>query len=149
MKDPVNAMRDYKQALKIDNTYSLAYFNAANVYFHTRHFKQVSKMVEIVWYVYIILGICHHFATFQQHLHMESISLQLIQYSRACVSYHDFIDRGLLLTRKLLHQGLLVVKLKSSPWQIYSVCRNHNHKLYGVLLDSSISPKEIVNNHPI
>ena len=75
MKDPVNAMRDYKQALKIDNTYSLAYFNAANVYFHTRHFKQVSTMVEIVWYVYIILGICNHFATFQQHLHMESISL--------------------------------------------------------------------------
>lgn len=50
MKDPVNAMRDYQQALKIDNTYSLAYFNAANVYFHTRHFKQAyeyySKALE-------------------------------------------------------------------------------------------------------
>jgi hypothetical protein len=33
---------------------------------------------------------------------------QLIQYSRACGSYHDFHDRGLLLTRKLLNQGFLL-----------------------------------------
>ena len=39
---------------------------------------------------------------------------QLIQYSRACGSYQDFLDRGLLLTRKLLNQGFLLVKLKSS-----------------------------------
>jgi hypothetical protein len=35
--------------------------------------------------------------------------------------HQDFLDRGLLLTRKLLHQGFLFVKLKSSllrspPW---------------------------------
>ena len=30
---------------------------------------------------------------------------QLIRYSRACGSYQDFLDRGLLLTRKLLNQG--------------------------------------------
>ena len=34
---------------------------------------------------------------------------QLIRYSRACGSYHDFLDRGLLLTRKLLNQGFLWV----------------------------------------
>jgi hypothetical protein len=28
---------------------------------------------------------------------------QLIRYSRACGSYHDLLDRGLLLTRKLLN----------------------------------------------
>ena len=39
---------------------------------------------------------------------------QLIRYSRACGSYQDFLDRGLLLTRKLLNQGFLSVKLKSS-----------------------------------
>ena len=39
---------------------------------------------------------------------------QLIRYSRACDSYHDVLDRGLLLTRKLLNQGFLLVKLKSS-----------------------------------
>jgi hypothetical protein len=31
-------------------------------------------------------------------------------YSRACGSYQDFLDRGLLLTRKLLNQGFLLVK---------------------------------------
>ena len=29
---------------------------------------------------------------------------QLISYFRACCFYHDFLDRGLLLTRKLLDQ---------------------------------------------
>ena len=43
---------------------------------------------------------------------------QLIRYSRACGSYQDFFDRGLLLTRKLLNQGFLLVKLKSSLWKI-------------------------------
>ena len=38
---------------------------------------------------------------------------QLIRYSRACGSYHEFLDRRLLLTRKSLNQGFLVVKLKS------------------------------------
>ena len=32
---------------------------------------------------------------------------QLIRYFRACGSNHDFLDRGLLLTRKLLNQGFL------------------------------------------
>ena len=35
----------------------------------------------------------------------ESIIIsQLIQYFRACDSYHDFLDRGLLLARKLLNE---------------------------------------------
>ena len=40
-------------------------------------------------------------------------SSQLIRYFRACGSYQDFLDRGLLLTRMLLNQGFLLVKLKS------------------------------------
>jgi hypothetical protein len=39
---------------------------------------------------------------------------QLIRYSRASASYQDLFDKGLLLTRKLLNQGFLLVKLKSS-----------------------------------
>ena len=35
---------------------------------------------------------------------------QLRQYSRACGSYQDFLDRGLLLTRKLLNQWLTVME---------------------------------------
>ncbi len=42
MGDRVNAMRDYQEAIKLDPTYSLAYFNAANVYFHMRQFKQAA-----------------------------------------------------------------------------------------------------------
>ena len=49
---------------------------------------------------------------------------QLMRYSRACGSYQDFLDRGLLLTRKILNQGLLLVKLKSSLRKSY--CRHHD-----------------------
>jgi hypothetical protein len=49
---------------------------------------------------------------------------QLIRYSRACGSYQDFLDRGLLLTRKLLNQGFLFIKLKSSLRKFY--CRHHD-----------------------
>jgi hypothetical protein len=36
-----------------------------------------------------------------------------------CGSCHDFLDKGLLLTRKLLNQGNLLVKLKSSLRKFY------------------------------
>jgi hypothetical protein len=48
---------------------------------------------------------------------------QLIRYSRACGSYQDFRDRGLLLTRKLLNQEFLLVKLRSSLPMFYG---HHN-----------------------
>ena len=44
---------------------------------------------------------------------------QMIRYSRACGSYQNFLDRGLLLTRKLLNQGFLWVKLKTSLRKFY------------------------------
>ena len=40
---------------------------------------------------------------------------QLIRYSRAC----DFLDRCILLTRKLLNQGFILFKLKSSLRKFY------------------------------
>jgi len=49
---------------------------------------------------------------------------QMIRYSRACGSYQDFLDRGLLLTRKLLNQWFLLVKLKSSLRKFYG--RHHD-----------------------
>jgi hypothetical protein len=39
---------------------------------------------------------------------------QMIRYSRACGYYQNFLDRGWLLTRKVLNQGFLLVRLKSS-----------------------------------
>jgi hypothetical protein len=56
---------------------------------------------------------------------------QMIRYSRACGSYQDFLDRGLLLSRKLLSQGFLLVKLKSSLRK----CFGRHHDLidrYGI-----------------
>jgi hypothetical protein len=49
---------------------------------------------------------------------------QLIQHSRTCDSFQDCLDRGLLLTRKLLNQGFLLVKLKSSLRTFYG--RHHD-----------------------
>jgi len=43
---------------------------------------------------------------------------------RTCGTYQDFRDRGLLLTRKLLNQGFLLIKLKSSFRKFYS--RHHD-----------------------
>ena len=48
---------------------------------------------------------------------------QLIQYSRACCSYQDFLDIWLLPTLKLLSQGFLLVKLKSS---LRKLCARHH-----------------------
>jgi hypothetical protein len=89
--------------------------------------------------VYFLCNGCWNFpcthvynvATFQHHLHMEYIySSQLIRYSRACSSYQDFLDRGLLLTRKLLNQAFLLVKLKSSCRKVYG--RHHLVGRYGI-----------------
>ncbi|XP_077625369.1 tetratricopeptide repeat protein 6 [Crocuta crocuta] len=37
-----NAMKDYQAAISLNPTYSLAYFNAGNIYFHHRQFFQAS-----------------------------------------------------------------------------------------------------------
>ena len=44
---------------------------------------------------------------------------QLIRYCRVCGSYKDLLDRELLLTRKLLNQWFLLVKLKPSLRKSY------------------------------
>ena len=55
-QDHSHAMRDYQAAIKKDPTYALAYFNAANVYFHNRQFRQVSIMKNTI---YIMMKIGH------------------------------------------------------------------------------------------
>ena len=49
---------------------------------------------------------------------------QLIRYSRTFGSNLDFLNKGLLLTRKLLNQWFLLVKLKSLLRMIYG--RHHD-----------------------
>ena len=49
---------------------------------------------------------------------------QLIRYPSACCFYDNFFNTGLLLTRKLLNQGFLLAKLKSSLRNFYG--RHHD-----------------------
>ncbi|XP_078601975.1 uncharacterized protein LOC144876496 isoform X1 [Branchiostoma floridae x Branchiostoma japonicum] len=46
MDDYTNAIKDYKSALQLDPTFSLAYFNAANLYFHMRQFLQAKDFFD-------------------------------------------------------------------------------------------------------
>ena len=48
---------------------------------------------------------------------------QLIRYSRACDVYHDFLSRARLLTNKLLTQGFVAMRLKSSLLKFFG--RHH------------------------
>ena len=50
------------------------------------------------------LDVNHHIVTVEH----------VLRYSRACSSYQDFLDRGLLITGNLPNQGFILVKLKSS-----------------------------------
>jgi hypothetical protein len=51
-----------------------------------------------------------HVGTFKQHLHIKYIYLS--SYDNG--SNKDFIDKGLLLPRKILNQGFLLANMKSS-----------------------------------
>jgi len=57
----------------------------------------------------------------------------LIWYSGVCGSYHDFLDRGLLLTSKLLIQRFLVVKLQRSLRKFYSCHHDHRYVPFVVI----------------
>ena len=53
---------------------------------------------------------------------------RFIRYSRACGSYQNFLDRGLLLTRKVLKQVFLLVTLKSwHGWPLWNICVTNHH----------------------
>ena len=61
----------------------------------------------------------------------------MIWYFRACGSNHDFLDRGLPLTRQLLNQGFLLVRLKSSFRTFYG--RHHDHGYVTLVVNTSLS----------
>ena len=73
---------------------------------------------------------------------------QMIRYSRACGSFQDFLYIGLLLTRKLLNQGFLLVKLKSSlrkftkpwlGWPLWNICVTNDHGYILLVVSTSRS----------
>ena len=66
-------------------------------------------------------NICHH-SLFAIDLILKIESGKLF-YAPTTISQH-FLDRGLLLTRKLLNQGFLLIKLKSLLQKLYG--RHHD-----------------------
>ena len=54
---------------------------------------------------------------------------QLVRYSRACDLYIDFLDRARILTNKLLKQGFVAERLKSSLQKIFV----HHREIVGPL----------------
>jgi hypothetical protein len=76
---------------------------------------------------------------------------QLIRYSRARGYYKDFLDRGLLLTRQLLNQGFLLIKLKASlrkfygrqherlAWLLWNICVTNDHGYVPLVVNTSRS----------
>ena len=79
MDDRVNAMRDYQAALELDPTYSLAYFNAGNVYFHTRQFSQVWYHILVNSLQYIYAYICLD-RSIENHIEMKAALKALLNY---------------------------------------------------------------------
>jgi hypothetical protein len=67
--------------------------------------------------------------------YMEYVS-KIIRYSRACGSYHDFRDKMLLLTQKLLNQGFHIVKLKSAVRNVHG---HHGYVSFVVIKSMSFS----------
>ena len=56
----------------------------------------------------------------------------LIRYARSCSSFGDFIDRGMLLTNKIVDQGYALEKLKKVSF-----------RLFECLVGSFIRPPEV------
>jgi hypothetical protein len=83
-------------------------------------------------------------ATFQQHLH---IYLSVDPIFQSVWFLQDFLIRGFLLSRKLLNQIFLLVKLKSSLRKFYD-----RHR-YGISLsqinDNGYVPFVVRNHNPV
>jgi hypothetical protein len=89
-----------------------------------RHFV-LFRAVAIVWYFfYWVVNFLSIYSIIPAAPGYGVYITQLQRYSRACGCSNDFIDRGLQLTRKLLNQGFLLVKLKSSLRRFY--VRHHD-----------------------
>ena len=74
-------------------------------------------------------------AVFQQHLHMEYISLSWYDIPELLA---HILDRRLLLTRKILNQGFLLVKLKSSLRKLYGRHHDFNYR-YAISVSQMIT----------
>ena len=69
---------------------------------------------------------------------------QLIRYASVLSSYGDFIDRGRLLTKKLVDQGYTLEHLKFYLWKFYGrYTMIYNNKSTFFFIDSSVDVRYI------
>jgi hypothetical protein len=105
--------------------------------------KKQNISINFLFYIQFIYLVLIYFLYI---LYKDIIKCQ--RHSRACGSCHDFLDKGLLLTRQLLKQVFLwliwihhfesfkvatihwltITQYHKWPW-ICSVCRNHNQSI--------------------
>ena len=69
---------------------------------------------------------------------------QLIRYARACSAYDQFLNRGKLLTDKLLLQGFQQSRLKAAFRKFYG---RYNNLLYQYDLHVSLSQMPVSYTH--
>ena len=91
----------------------------------------VNKILKMRWFRFphcepTIYMQAHYIVAFIYGVYMS----QLMRYSTACGSYHNFLVRGLLLPRNILKQWLLVIIMKL-PLEFY-VCHHDFTNRYGI-----------------
>lgn len=86
-----NAMRDYQAAILLNPTYSLAYFNAGNIYFHHRQFSQVMWVFLNIF----ILTLNAFFVVYS--LKVQSVHLRLIPIGLSLKKKLSFIRIFIIL----------------------------------------------------
>ena len=67
---------------------------------------------------------------------------RLIRYYRACSSYHDFLNRGLLLATKIVNQVITSKVLRLPPWHVWplwNICVTNDHRYVPLVVSTSRS----------
>jgi prolipoprotein diacylglyceryltransferase len=111
-----------------------------NTWAHPRFLVESVLLICLIFCVvvcFVCFHVVHNVASPAYGVYIS----QMIRYSRACSFYQDFFDRGLLLTRKLLNQGFIFVKLKSSLRKFYGrhydLSRNESGRFGALKSDST------------
>lgn len=71
----------------------------------------ISEVLSFIKAIQVIILLC-------LQLYKWSVKSEVAKY-RACISYRDFFDKGLLLTRKLYNQDCHVVNIKRPLRRFY------------------------------
>ena len=130
MNDRTNAMRDYQQAIKVDSTYALAYYNAANVYFHTRQFQQVRKVLNTTLTALQTSSIMWH--------EFCGIAFQALGYYTAAIQFQP-IDESAFLNRAITKVWVKhLLTFSSQDLHVKTLPKQMSIQLHCIAFDTSV-----------